>query len=93
VHCSMQNWNNITYPDTTSWDFTIGNGLSFVTATDNSGTNPIQNAINGIVGIPGQAISGVTTSIVSAVGQDLAYVIEALIGASMIIVGGVLLGS
>lgn len=32
VHCSTQNWNNVTYPNVTYVDFKTGNGVQFVSA-------------------------------------------------------------
>jgi surface antigen len=32
LHCSTQNWNNITYPNITYWDFKTGAGVQFVYA-------------------------------------------------------------
>jgi surface antigen len=39
VHCSTQNWNGITYPNTTTWDFQPGTGVSFIYAGNGTAYN------------------------------------------------------
>jgi surface antigen len=39
VYCSMQNWNGITYPNTTYWTFIVGSGVSFITASSSLATS------------------------------------------------------